>query len=129
MGSRTLLITALCLAASLAVACGTEDDSAGGGGAGGTSGHSGAAGKAGSSGSAGKAGAGGGTPGAGSGGTGGGVGGEGGEAGTAPGCTPFAPFVHGLIKDSTTDKAVPTPVNGIVFCDDPQDPAAFSDLF
>jgi hypothetical protein len=131
MGSRTLLFGVFCLTASLAVACGTEDDSAPPLSGGGATGNSGAAGRNGTAGSAGKSAGGGGSAGTGvGGGSDGGMLGEAGEGGT-PGndCTPFAPFVHGLIKDSTTAKAAPTPVNGLVFCEDPQDPAAFSDLF
>ena len=132
MGSRTLIFGAFCLAASLAVACGTEDDSAPPVSGGGATAQSGAAGRNSTAGNAGKSAVGGGgTAGTGTGGgTGGGMLGEAGEGGTSGNdCTPFAPFVHGLIKDSTTAQAAPTPVNGIVFCDDPQDPAAFSDLF
>ena len=137
MGSRTLIFSVFCLAASLAVAC-ADDDSVSSG-SGGSSGHAGTAGRASSAGNAGKSSVGGGnTAGEGTGGSGntgntgntGGDAGEGGEGGVpGSGCTQFAPFVEGLINDSTTNKSVPTQVNGITFCDDPQDPTAFKDLF
>ncbi len=133
MASRSLIFGAFCVAASLAVACGSDDDSAlsPSGGASGTGHSAGAAGRTGGAGTAGAAGksggVGGGMPGGGSDNT----AGEAGEGGAGPveTCTHFAPFVHGLISDSTTNKAAPTPVNGIVFCDDPETPAAFQDLF
>jgi hypothetical protein len=37
--------------------------------------------------------------------------------------------VHSVIKDDTTAKSAPRPVNGVVFCTDPADPAAYNDLF
>ena len=134
MGSRTLTLSVFCLAASLAVACGTDDDSGiatGGGpssgGGSGTGGHSAAAGRNGTAGNSGASGVGGNMPG----GDTAGAAGEGGAAGAVGnnGCTQFAPFVQGLIKDSSNERAVPTPVNGVVFCADPQDPAAFNALF
>jgi hypothetical protein len=37
--------------------------------------------------------------------------------------------VHATIKDDTNAKSVPRPVNDLVFCDDPADPAVYDDLF
>jgi hypothetical protein len=54
-----------------------------------------------------------------------------GEGGQAPisGCIQLSELVHAVIKDDTNAKSIPRPVNGVVFCDDPADPAAYSDLF
>ncbi|MEI9950140.1 MAG: hypothetical protein WDO74_14490 [Pseudomonadota bacterium] len=126
MGSRSVFY-AFCLAAALAaVACGTDDDSTAAGSGG--KGNAGSSGK-GNAGSSGKAGGGDG----GADNEGGSAGSDGGAAGEAGqpnvGCTQLSAFVHALIKDDTTAKSQPRPVNGVVFCDDPADPAAYNDLF
>lgn len=127
MHSKILFWGSLCLAGALAVACGTEDDSAGtpSGGANGTAGRGtaghGTGGGLANGGSAGVGPTGGGAN--------GGDAGEAGMGGAAPTCTQLSDLVHGLIKNDTTSKTVPTPVNDIVFCADPADPAAYKDLF
>lgn len=132
MGSRSVLY-AFCLAATLAaVACGTDDDSGPGNTAGSSGkGNAGSSGKgnAGSSGKAGSANNGGADDAGGSAGM--DDGGAAGAAGQPPivTCTQFSDFVHAVIKDDTNAKSAPRPVNGVVFCDDPADPAAYSDLF
>ena len=130
MGSKSIF-GAVCLVAALAaVACGTDDD----GGPDGTAGSSGK----GNAGSSGKANAGSGNKAGGSGkggddGNGGNAGvideGMGGEGGQAETCTHLSEFVHTVIKDDTNAKSSPRPVNGLTFCDDAPDPAAYSDLF
>ena len=124
MRSRGVLAAACMLAALSAVACGTEDDSPSDSSAG-TGGKN-------SAGTGGKnsSGAGGGTAGGVTAGGGGDIG-QGGEGGVGPGndCVQLSTFVHAVIKDDTTAKAVPRPVNDIVFCADPANPAAYNDLF
>ena len=129
MGSRSV-VYAFCLLATLAaVACGTDDDASVGATAGSSGkGNAGSSGK-GTAGSSGKGGvANGGN--ANSGGSAGIPDGAAGEAGqSTSGCTHLSEFVHSVIKDDTNGKSAPRPVNGVVFCDDPGDPAAYSDLF
>ena len=122
MRSRSLF-SALCLLATLAaVACGTEDDSA----TGPTAGSSGK----GNAGSSGKGNAGSESGGADNAGSAGSDGGAAGESGIpVPGCTHLSEFVHSAIKDDTNATSAPKPVNDLVFCDDPADPAAYDDLF
>jgi len=124
---------ALCLLTTLAiVACGTEDDSSPGPTAGSSGkGNAGSSGKgnagSGGNGNAGKAG--GGESGSGEN-AGASDGGAAGEPGIPPlGCTHLSELVHSMIKDDTTAKSVPRPVNDLVLCDDPADPGAYSDLF
>ena len=132
MGSGGL-IGAVCLLGALAtVACGSDDDSGSPGSGGASAGSSGKGnGKAGGSNVGGAN-----TENAGAGGeagdmgqTGGGVGVGGGTGGTGGACTDFTVFVHSVIKDDTTEKSAPRPVNDVVFCTDPADPAAYNDLF
>jgi hypothetical protein len=120
MNARIVLFGVCLLGALGAVACGSEDDS-------GTS-------NGGASGSSGKGSGGKGSGGKGSGGESGaaeaGMSGEGGAAGAVGGgCTHLSAFVHGVIKNDSNERAAPTPVNGVVFCDDPADATAYSDLF
>jgi hypothetical protein len=132
MGSRSVFC-ALCLLAGLAaVACGNDDDglpgaSAGSSGKGNVGG--GGKGNAGANGKAGETAAGADN----SGGTAGVDDGAAGAAGAAgqpsAGCTKLSDFVHAVIKEDTTVNSAPRPVNGVVFCDDPADPTAYSDLF
>jgi len=144
MGSRSILYASCLMAALLAVACGGDDDSTmanSAGSAGKGNAGSGAGGK-GNSGGAGKGNAGSGaSPGGESGGTdnAGGTSDAGGAAGTPEGaagtpgqtgsCTHLTELVHAMIKEDTTGKSSPRPVNGVVFCDDPADPGAYDDLF
>ena len=117
MGSRSVFC-ALCLVAGFAAAaCGTEDDASPGP----TAGSSGK-GNAGSEDHAGADNAGG------SAGTDDGTAGEGGQPPMMT-CIQLSDFVHSVIKDDSNAKSAPRPVNGVVFCDDPADPAAYSDLF
>ncbi len=135
MGSRSVFC-ALCLVAGLtAVACGNEDDASPGAAAGsGGKGNAGSSGK-GNAGSSGKGNGGqAGEESAGADNAGGSAGtddGAAGEGGQPPilGCTHLSEFVHSVFKDDTTANSSPRPVNGVVFCDDPADPAAYSDLF
>jgi len=130
MRSRSLF-SALCLLATLAaVACGTEDDSATGPTAGSSGkGNAGSSGK-GNAGSSGKGNAGSESGGADNAGSAGSDGGAAGESGIpVPGCTHLSEFVHSAIKDDTNATSAPKPVNDLVFCDDPADPAAYDDLF
>jgi hypothetical protein len=136
MSSRNAFCALCLVAAFAAVACGTEDDSAPSPGTAGR-GNAGSSGKgnAGSSGTgnAGSSGKPGGND-AGADNAGGSAGtddGTAGEGGQPPvlGCTHLSAFVHAVIKDDTNAKSAPRPVNGVVFCDDPADPAAYNDLF
>ena len=128
MRSRGILAAVCVLAALSAVACGTDDDSPSDGGAGSGGKNSAGSGGKNSAGSGGKnsSGAGGGGATAG----GGGDIGQGGEGGVGPGndCVQFSTFVHTVIKEDTNAKSAPRPVNDIVFCNDPADPAAYNDL-
>jgi hypothetical protein len=122
------------LGALTAVACGSDDDSGSPGGGGASAGSSGKGnGKAGGSNVGGadgeNAGAGGAAGDMGQAGGNVGVAGGGGTGGTGGACTDFTVFVHSVIKDDTTEKSAPRPVNGVVFCPDPADPAAYKDLF
>jgi hypothetical protein len=132
MGSRSALC-ALGLAIALAVvACGTEDDSAPGAGSSGKGNNAGSSGKGNAAGNGGKAGSGNDNGGAdNAGGSAGTDGGAAGEGGMPPilGCTPLSEFVHAVIKDDTNEKSAPRSVNGVAFCDDSADPAAYDDLF
>jgi hypothetical protein len=121
MGSKHGLFVLCLLGALVAVACGNDDD----GGPGNNAGNAGVSGK-GNAGNSGKAG---GSNGGGAGTDPGGDAGEGGAGGSAPACTQFSALVHDIIAKDTNEKSAPRPVNDIVFCDDPADPAAFSDLF
>ncbi|MEI9937800.1 MAG: hypothetical protein WDO69_11325 [Pseudomonadota bacterium] len=129
MGSRSVFC-AFCLTAALAaVACGTDDDGPAGNPAGGSGkGNAGSSGK-GNAGSSGKAGdeSGGADNAGGAAGTADGTAGEAGQP--SIGCTHLSEFVHAVIKDDTSAKSSPRPVNSVVFCDDPADPAAYDDLF
>ena len=134
MSSRSVFCAVCLVGALAAVACGNDDDGNPQGQAGssgrGNAGNSGR-GNAGNSGRSGGGDAGLGEAG-GSAGTDGGAGGEGGEGGQPPivvGCTQLSDFVHTVIKDDTNATSSPRPVNGVVFCDDPADPAAYDDLF
>jgi hypothetical protein len=133
MSGRSAFCTLGLAMALVVVACGNEDDSAPVGGAGSSGkGNAGSSGKDNSAGNSGKAGAGNDSGGAdNAGGSAGTDGGAAGEGGMPPvlGCTPLSDFVHAVIKDDTNAKNSPRTVNGVVFCDDPADPAAYDDLF
>ena len=147
------LFYAGCIVSATLVGCGADDDDPEGSsaGRGGRGGSAGSAGKGGSSANGGASGKGGTT---GKGGTGGsgadsgagsaGEAGDGGTSGTGgsstgdagsggegaePGCTDFATFVTGLVNDQTRNDNAPVQTEGITFCEDPQDPDAFDDLF
>ncbi|MET0793494.1 MAG: hypothetical protein ABW061_18375 [Polyangiaceae bacterium] len=131
MSSRNLVYAFCLLGALVAAACGTDDDAAPPGSSAGAAGSSG-------KGNAGSAGKGGGSNGGesnagGAGKSDGDVAGEGGEGGEpgviVGGCVPLSTLVHSVIKEDTNDKAAPRPVNDVVFCDDPADSTAYSDLF
>ena len=133
MGTRSAFC-AFCLVTALAaVACGTEDDAAPGASAGssgkGNAGSSGKGNTAGNSGNSGNGNDDGGADNAG--GSAGMDDGTAGEGGQPPilGCTRLSEFVHTVIKDDTSAKSSPRSVNGVVFCDEPADPAAYNDLF
>jgi len=133
MGSRSVFCALCLVAAFAAAACGTEDDASPGPTAGSSGkGNAGSSGK-GNAGSSGKGNAGsedhaGADNAGGSAGTDDGAAGEGGQPPMMT-CIQLSDFVHSVIKDDSNAKSAPRPVNGVVFCDDPADPAAYSDLF
>ncbi|MES1177383.1 MAG: hypothetical protein ABUL62_23885 [Myxococcales bacterium] len=129
MSSRNVIYACCLLGALVAVACGTEDDSAPPpSGSAGTPGSSGKGNVAGGSGKAGASSGGGSNAGNAGTSVGGGAIGDGGEGGGGDGCVPLSTFVHTVFAEDTNAKAAPRPVNGVLFCDDPADPAAYSDL-